>query len=47
MALQIYKKIRQSDKRQKRSIDVTETERNTITQINDKFVELFKLKHLS
>ena len=47
MALNIYKKIRQSDKKQKRSVDVTETERNAITQINDKFVELFKLKHLS
>lgn len=47
MALNIYKKIRQSEKRQKRSVDITETERNTITQINNKFVELFKLKHLS
>ena len=47
MALEVYKKIRQSDKRQKRSVDVTETERNRITEINDKFVELFKLKHLS
>jgi hypothetical protein len=47
MALEVYKKIRQSDKREKRSVDVTSDERTHITNVNNKFVELFKLKHLS
>lgn len=47
MALNIYKKIRQSEKLQLRSSEIDESDRNIITSINDKFVELFKLKHLS
>jgi len=44
--MNIYKKIEQSKKRTKRSVDVTTEEKNLISSINSKFVELFKSKHL-
>jgi len=45
--MQVYKKIKQSEKRKKRSVDVTSEELQTIQTINEKFLELFKIKHLS
>jgi hypothetical protein len=45
--MQVYKKIKQSEKRKKRSVDVTSAELQTIQTINEKFLELFKIKHLS
>lgn len=44
---EIYKKFKQSDRLLKRSVDVNETERSQINSINDKFIQLFKNKHLS
>jgi len=45
--MQVYKKIKQSEKRKKRSVDVTSEELQEIQTINEKFLELFKIKHLS
>lgn len=47
MALEIYKKIEQSKKRQKRSVDVSLEELSAINEINERFVLFFKNKHLS
>jgi len=47
MAIEIYKKIEQSKKRQKRSVDVTAEELSAINTINQKFVQFFIAKHLS
>ena len=44
---QIYKKINHQDKRNKRSVNVTSEEAISINEINQRFLELFKLKHLS
>lgn len=47
MAIQIYKKLEQSKKRQKRSVDVTSEELSAINTINQRFVQFFIQKHLS
>lgn len=47
MAIQIYKKIEQSKKRENRSSTITTEELNSITEINERFVLYFKNKHLS
>ena len=47
MALNVYKKISQAEKRTKRSVDISEADNLAVTQINQKFIELFKSKHLS
>ena len=47
MAIQIYKKIEQSKKRENRSSTITSAERNSINEINERFVLYFKNKHLS
>lgn len=46
MAIPVYKKIKQTDKRNKRSVDLTTAEQNQIIALNNKFIELFKAKHL-
>lgn len=43
----IYKKFKQEDRVIKRSTDLTSVEKSKMLEINDKFIELFKLKHLS
>jgi hypothetical protein len=43
----IYKKLKQSHKKLKRSVDVTNDEKTTINNINLSFIEYFKAKHLS
>tara|TARA_B110000285_G_C14600858_1_gene370585 strand:- start:44 stop:181 length:138 start_codon:yes stop_codon:yes gene_type:complete len=45
--MQIYKKIEQSEKRIKRSVDVSAEELAEINTINQNFVTYFKNKHLS
>jgi len=47
MAIEIYKKIEQSKKRQLRSSSATSDELAQIKSINDNFVLFFKNKHLS
>lgn len=46
MAIPVYKKIKQSEKRKKRSIDLTTEEQNQVIALNNKFLELFRAKHL-
>jgi len=43
----IYKKIEQSKKNLKRSVDVSTDEKTSIDNINTSFISYFKLKHLS
>tara|TARA_B110000977_G_scaffold141425_1_gene179448 strand:- start:336 stop:473 length:138 start_codon:yes stop_codon:yes gene_type:complete len=44
--MEIYKRIKQSDKKAKRSTESTAAEKSALDVINEKFIALFKSTHM-